>query len=471
MTAAPAARGPRLLLLGVSVRAMAASALAGPRTRARFPGGIVAVDYFGDADLRLRRGGPPHEILSLRRDFGSRRDVAALARAALSLRWDAWAYAGGLENRPATIARLAGAGTLLGNDAATVRAVRDPGRLFAVLRDAGLPHPRTVSPAPGRAPRRGDWVWKRRRSGAGLGVCPAPPGSRGAPGAYLQEFVAGVPASVVFLADGVDARLIGGSLMLVGCRELGARGFLYGGSIAGPVDDWLPPAARGQLAAAAAMLTRRFGLVGINGIDFVLRDDIPLILEVNPRFTASAELLEEQSGRNLFDLHLGACAGVLPAAGAAVPVRGGEGRPRAIQAGRRPPRFLGKGILYAGRPVRAGDPRRLAAIGCRDLPEAGEVIEAGEPVCTVIATGATPADCRRRILRQAGRARAALPAACGTISSHHESSQRPPAGVRPPVARGAQHGDRADRPAGPAGAGRRLPGPGPGAGAPVAAQR
>ena len=417
MRSAPAARGPRLLLLGVSVRALAASVIAARSPAARFPGGIVALDYFGDADLLLRPGGPPREVLSLRRDLGRDRDAPSLIDAALGLRWDACVYAGGIENRPEAIARLGRNGRVLGNDAGAVRAVRDPRRFFAALRLAGLPHPRTLLPAPARAPRRGDWLWKGRRSGAGIGVHPAPPGSPRPRGCYLQEFVPGVPASVVFLADGLDARLVGGSLMLAGFEDLGGRGFLYGGSIAGPLEAWLPAAARDRLATAAAILTRTFGLRGINGIDFILRDGVPHLLEVNPRYPASTEVLEERAGRSFFDLHLAACDG----GPASVPPESRRGAPE----------FLGKGILYADRPVRGVEPLLLAAIGCRDIPVRGEAIEAGDPVCTLIAPGSTPADCRRRLILLAARARAVFAAPCGTIPAHHESAKRFPAELRP----------------------------------------
>ncbi len=417
----PVARGPRLILLGVSVRALAASVIASRLRARRFPGGVLALDYFGDADLGLRPGPARCQVLSLRRDFGVRRDVPSLLAAALRLPWDACVYAGGLENRPEAIARLQDAGHVLGNNAGVVRAVRDPGRLYAVLREAGLPHPRTLLMGSVRAPRSGRWIWKGRRSGAGMRVGAAPPGSPRPRGHYLQEFVPGLPASVVFIADGREARLLGGSLMLTGFEELGGRGFLYGGSIAGPIDVWLPRGARRVLEAAASVLARRFGLRGINGIDFVLHDGVPHLLEVNPRYTASTELLEERAGRSFFDLHLEALEGRLPVA------------PEETRRGAPP--FLGKGIFYADRPVRGGDPRLLAAIGCRDIPAPGEAIEAGEPVCTLVAAGSTPADCRGRLISLASRVRAIL------------ASGHPPREATRRVSREAPVADAAKHPA------------------------
>ncbi len=45
-------------------------------------------------------------------------------------------------------------------------------------------------------------------------------------------------------------------------------------------------------SALASAVTGEFGLVGVNGIDFIVRDGIPYAIEVNPRWCASMELVE-----------------------------------------------------------------------------------------------------------------------------------------------------------------------------------
>ena len=46
----------------------------------------------------------------------------------------------------------------------------------------------------------------------------------------------------------------------------------------------------------ADAVTRDFGLVGLNGIDFIARAGVPWPIEVNPRYSASMELLERRCG-------------------------------------------------------------------------------------------------------------------------------------------------------------------------------
>ncbi|MGH9798303.1 MAG: ATP-grasp domain-containing protein [Candidatus Polarisedimenticolia bacterium] len=394
---------------------MARSACGGRLARRLFPGGILALDYFGDWDL-LRL---PVYGLSLRRDLGGPRSIAALLRAALDLPWTCVAYAGGVENRPAlleAVERLAleRGGIVLGNDAGAVRAVRDPATFFGFLRRAGIPHADTRG-AMAAAPRRPAGFWKPRRSGGGGGLRPAAPGETRPRGFFFQERLRGTPASVGFLADGRRAFLLGASEQIVGFRRLGGRGYRYGGSIAGPAAAILGGENLAILAEAATSITARFGLRGLNGLDVILTPDgRARVIEINPRYTASMELLEALAGRNLFDLHLRAALGRLP-------VRTSSGtmadrRPRRVAP---PPAvaFLAKGILYAGRPLRGARPEALAALGCRDIPVPGDLIGPDEPVLTVFAAAATPGACRDELGRRADEARRLLATRAGAAAA------------------------------------------------------
>jgi predicted ATP-grasp superfamily ATP-dependent carboligase len=173
----------------------------------------------------------------------------------------------------------------------------------------------------------------------------------------------------VFLADGRRALVLALSRQLVGRRELGARGFRYCGSLLG---DGLFPAESGLLECARAMaeaVTGEYGLVGLNGIDFIARAGVPWPIEVNPRYSGSMELLERSAGISLFTLHRDACLGRLPVAPP------------------RPPRGVwGKAVVFARRDIAAGDTRRwLRDPAVADVPQPGERIRRGRPICTVFA--------------------------------------------------------------------------------------
>jgi predicted ATP-grasp superfamily ATP-dependent carboligase len=129
-----------------------------------------------------------------------------------------------------------------------------------------------------------------------------------------------------------------------------------------------------------------FDLTGVGGVDFIVRDGVVHPIEVNPRWTASMELVERAHGLSLFDLHAAACVdAAVPAS--ALPV---------------PERAYGKAVVFAKRTVRTGDTRAwLADGGVRDVPRAGTTIVAGHPVCTVLASAAESNGCYRALVARA----------------------------------------------------------------------
>src|SRR5262249_18435246 len=106
--------------------------------------------------------------------------------------------------------------------------------------------------------------------------------------------------AAVYVADGSSARLLGVTRMLVGEAWLHARAFHYCGSI-GPVRTQ-PPLLE-ALERLGNALAKGFGLFGLFCVDFVMRAAIPWPLEVNPRYTASVEVLEYSSGLRALALH------------------------------------------------------------------------------------------------------------------------------------------------------------------------
>jgi predicted ATP-grasp superfamily ATP-dependent carboligase len=359
----------RVLIVGVSTRALAESAARAGHT-------VVAVDGFGDLDLRAAAA----RVVVAR--AGGRFSVGRALRAARALAHEAVCYAAGLENRPRAVAALAREGALWGNPPAVLARVRDPRALAAALRARGFATPRVRTLAP-RGQLRGRWLLKPRASGGGSGIVFWDGG--GLPhGRYLQEWLAGAPGSVLFAADGRRAVALGMSRGLAGERGFGADGFRYCGSML------LPP--RGRLfrraARLAAAVTEAFGLVGVNGIDFIAVGDEPYPVEVNPRYTAAMELVERAYRVSVFELHVRALAGVLPLAPLAAPARG----------------ILGKAIVYARRPVIVPDTRPwLADATVRDVPPPGTRIPRGAPICTVFARGSNPAACHAALCARARR--------------------------------------------------------------------
>jgi predicted ATP-grasp superfamily ATP-dependent carboligase len=364
---------PRLLLVGASVRAAAFSAL-----RAGLD--PICVDLFADLDLQAR--------CSASRIPASQYP-AALRSYARSLTAGPWMYTGALENHPSLVRAIAQERTLWGNDAGVLRKSRSPRFVFDRLQAQDLPCPRLCT-NPTQPPAERRWLLKRRRSAGGAEIRawnPATQARHWHRGCYLQEQIDGIPAAAVYVSDGASSRLLGVTRQLVGEPWLHAAAFHYCGSV-GPwkVNEPL----RRALERVGQALVHGCGLRGLFGVDFIVRDGLPWPVEVNPRYTASVEVLE-YAGTAAFALH-GKTFGF-----------------RISDFGFRISDFIiGKAILYARAdlvfPAKGPWCATLANPGpiewlpaFADIPAAGERIPAGRPILTFFARAATEADCLRAL--------------------------------------------------------------------------
>jgi len=273
-----------------------------------------------------------------------------------------------------------------------LRRVRDWRALRAFCRQSGISFPATLlqGEEAGAGPAA-SWLLKPVRGGGGHGIRPW----AGEPldaAHFLQRLVPGRPASAAFVADGRRCVVLGLTEQLIGRQELGAAGFAWCGNILPlPIPDQQCAAVLRLVESMANQLTREFELRGVNGIDLVISDDLDVhLIEVNPRYTASMELVEDAYGLNIFSLHIEAVAGRLPRWSLAEHMDG----PRRA-----------KGIVYATQDVTIPNTDTWLASGRRDIPFRGDRIAAGHPICTVLSRGTHRAECWRRLVEGAGSVR------------------------------------------------------------------
>lgn len=348
-----AAESLPFLVAAVTGRALAASA-------ARRGHHVVVVDCFADRDTRTYA----RECRAAVARRGMRFDARALLAAAEALappgRCAGLVYGSGFEGRTALLERLAAGRRLYGNDPSVVAAVRDPRRFVSLLDRLGIDHPETSLTAP---PVSDGWLVKEPGGAGGAHVRRAASG-RARAGSYYQRFEDGRSLSALFLADGRRACIIGFNEQWTAPARRN-RPFLYGGAVGGIV---LAPAVESDVRAKLDGLVAATGLVGLNGLDFLLSGRRWLALEVNPRPTATVDLYDADYADGLFDWHLRACGGELP------------GRPAPARAVR------AHAVVYAPAVVHVGAAWAFPP-WCRDVPPPGGRFAPGQPICTVHAAG------------------------------------------------------------------------------------
>jgi predicted ATP-grasp superfamily ATP-dependent carboligase len=371
-----------LLILGASVRSAAFSSL-------RIGLRPTCLDLFADADLA--------SVCTVHR-VEPDRYPDALAELAADLPPMPWLYTGALENRPDLVDRLSVEHRLLGNSGETLRAVRAPIALAEAVLDAGLVAPR-IRIDPAGLPTDGSWLRKPVASAGGRGIGPwVGRNSHHRGTVYYQERVRGLPASAIFVGQRSKVQCLGITRQFVG---KGANRFAYRGSLAPwPVSGELLD----RVERLGEVVGSRFGLVGLFGIDLILNDGHPWPVEVNPRYTASVEVLEWALGRSLLAEHLQECG--FEQAG-----QGWEPRPETYAA---------KAIVFTDRAfqwpadwsIGKVDPDEFPEIA--DIPRPGTTFRPGDPVLTVFARGDSPDECRRALGAQVRKWRK-------RISSSHQS--------------------------------------------------
>ena len=358
-----------ILLAGISTRALAQSA-----ARAGYK--VTSLDFFGDSDQPSDA-----RVLSLVRDLHLPPTLLNLAEAASTFAggFDAIVVESGLENEPSFFALLPPE-KMLGNSLESIQGVRDPGQLKAALAETGMQLPNTYTHWMA-LPQSGGYLRKDLTHSGGMGVTAWDPARPLIEGEIVQEFIEGELASACFIADGKKAILLGISRQFAGEKELGAPPFAWCGNVTIPGTGQINE----LIESACQVLTKTFGLVGLNGIDFIIRDGIPWLIEVNPRPPASFELYQRALRVNAFQLHVDACRGNLPQTLPAEPEN----------------TCYGKGILYASEDIRVGSTIGWSRQAIADVPHPGEEIPAGAPVCTLLAQGTSPEACWQKILVKA----------------------------------------------------------------------
>lgn len=360
---------PALVIVGASVRGMAASA-----TRAGFR--VFAADLFGDHDLRTVAS-----MVTTVKQYpdGIEEAVDPFPIAPVI-------YTGGLENHPRLLAHLAVRRPLAGSRAEAVARVRDPFLLARSVRGAGLHFPETRCD-PAGLPVDGTWLIKPVASAGGRGIRPwFGQNTDGLPSVWQRR----VPGRRFSVGYGVHA---GQSLIIAVSRQLVGRGWCRAGPFAycGSLDldaSTLVPNVASPLARLGALLANDFGLAGLVGADLLIDEQHRVwVIEINPRPTASMELVERATGGSLAAMHVASF-------GIESPIE--PERHARIGTWAKAVLFARHDITYSEALHDALSTRASKSTtndgwpAVADIPEPPCAIPAGAPVCTLFARGHSP---------------------------------------------------------------------------------
>jgi len=340
-----------ILIVALSGRALARSARV-----AMIP--VTVLDVFCDADTRVWANS-----VSRIGDVSGGIDYQRLPELADSLcpppRCGGLVCGAGFEANPRMLSVLSDRRELFGNEPQVLADICTPKYFFATLERLGVPFPTVCF----QRPLNPDgWLAKRAGASGGMHVQPA----RcviGQDGYYYQREARGRVMSILFLANGRAADIIGISEQWNTAVEKAP--YCYGGAVS---HQRVSESLYRDLQRLVYTLTLQWRLRGLNSVDLVVDGDDFKVLEVNARPTATAELYDYESRESLFKYHLDACCG-------------GE-----LNYHSSSERMYAHRLVYAEHNLHV--PHRFTwPTWCSDRPAAGTDIRRGEPVCTVHASG------------------------------------------------------------------------------------
>lgn len=245
------------------------------------------------------------------------------------------------------------------------------------------------------------WLQKPVAHGGGVGIMATPEASIVPPDQYLQRRLRGASIGANFVSYRTAQRHgthLLGLFRGITYRRNPAHRFLYGGSI-GPVP--LCAAVTSTIEALGRAIAERLPLVGLFNVDLILGAGGELaLLEVNPRYSASMELIPITSPTPcpLIQWHL-ECYGCHQERSTSLGDVADFVEQRKQNASAS---FACKRIVYAQttsqvvafRPSNAPrrdealDDQAQARVSHCDLPRDGSMVAAGDPLCSVLVSGA-----------------------------------------------------------------------------------
>ncbi len=312
---------------------------------------VVAVDCFADSDTR-EMALQALQVRSLALD-----DVqAAVEFVAQRYGITQLLYGSGFEGYPETLAYLQQHFKIVGNSAAVFQRVQDKRGFFAQLASLSIPYPDTEFSQPVDA---GDWLVKPWQGEGGSGIKRFRSGDAAENG-YWQRYLAGRSMSVLFAANVDRVEIVGINQQWCMDTEDGEQFTFAGIASHAEISD----ENRRHLEHYVKKLSAFYALQGLNSLDFILHDGVCYVLEINARISASAQLY----GKSILLKHLYACLGQLA---------------DAIELAQSPGAYQ---IVYAQKKLVIPDALNWLE-WTADRPCAGAIVGAGEPICSIIASG------------------------------------------------------------------------------------
>ncbi len=340
----------KVLLIGNSVRSIACSAK-------RAGHNVYSVDNFGDLDTR--RCSDTFEFLKSVPSQKLKKIATEADAVVLGSEFGKLSVKNALNNKPNVMSEAG-----------------DKSKIAKKLKSLGIPHPETSSADKTHGFEYPLMIKPKLGSGGIRNMVVKNEGElvlffdKHAAGEYIvQEFIIGIPCSASLVSTGEEVSVISLNEQLIGVPWLTGLPFAYCGNIT-PFNSQY----NDLMIRYAKDIALEIGLLGSNGVDFIVSDKGPYVIEVNPRFQGSLDTVELATGINVFQAHVDAFSGI---------------HAKVLE----PKCFAAKAIVFGEKHGVVGAELSNRLVECMerneaaDVPGAGTVVMPDQPITTLLGTG------------------------------------------------------------------------------------
>jgi len=294
-----------LLILHVSIankpKIIIAAIASRPYVQAAVAAGfdVVAIDAFADVDLQ-KLATVCYQLTWDDGELNSQQLFDVLDSLDLQ-QFTGFCYGAGFEKTPNILRQIDEQIKVLGNTAEVVEKCKAPSAFFGLCDTLNLPHPAVQYALPADAT---NWLQKDIGGSGGGHIKkllnePAKQESVQKEAiqkeavqtdhVYYQKMQAGRTISCLFVANKQDVQILGFNEQWLDGGMLDSETFRYGGAVS---HAQISEQAKTRLTAYITQLSQAIGLVGINSCDAICDGDDVMLLEVNPRLSATMDLYQ-----------------------------------------------------------------------------------------------------------------------------------------------------------------------------------
>jgi uncharacterized protein len=356
---------PKIIVAAISSRAYVQCAV-----NAGFD--VLALDAFNDLDTQRLAFDTRQLAVN---DYGlNAAELLKILDSCELSQFEGFCYGAGFEAQPMLLIEVAKRLPVLGNSAESLRYCKNQQIFIELCNAFDMPTPKTQFKRPRRTL---GWLSKQMGASGGAHIkYLLPLDLPNSIPVYYQEVTPGTPISCLFLADGVHAEVIGFSEQW--CAPTTLAPYRYGGAVSHAT---LSSYCKKAMTAFIQAISFKLGLRGINSVDFLVDGDIFYALEINPRLSATMDLYTAKRG-NYFSSH------VLGSQAQLTDWPSVSGVARAHQ------------IIYAKEETKVPNSVDWPD-WVRDIPKANAIVEAGLPLCTVVAEAKLARVAKQQVIERA----------------------------------------------------------------------